>query len=77
MKLKCENCRWWSGNAINDILPIYGECRLSGPKPDGEGAAIWPSTGSDDWCGQWRTKDDRAARLLGTKYLAGSDGEAA
>jgi hypothetical protein len=77
MKHKCEHCRWWSGNMHADIYPIYGDCRISAPNADVEGAALWPSTGADDWCGKFEARDDRAARLLGTKYMAGADGEAA
>lgn len=70
MKLKCENCRWWDMGASQS----FGQCRFNAPTMDEAGFGVWPQTGSVAWCGKFEARDDRAARLLGTKYLAGSDG---
>ncbi len=71
----CTYCKWWSPNTTTDLVALYGQCRVGAPIADSEGAGLWPTTGADDWCGKFQDHDDRAARLLGTKYM--TDGEAA
>jgi hypothetical protein len=74
MKLKCEHCRWWEAVGISES---WGQCHLNPPTIDAAGQGTWPLTRCTSWCGKFETRDDRAARLLGTKYMAGETGEAA
>jgi hypothetical protein len=76
MSDKCENCRWWNWIRAANEHGRQGECRLHGPKagPDVR-KAIWPITYDGDSCGDFKHRDDRATRLLQTKYM--TRGEAA
>ena len=42
MKDTCETCRWWDSDTET--------CRIKAPSTH-EFCTIWPSTLSDDWCG--------------------------
>lgn len=73
----CKQCKWW--NSVGEISGIHvGECRQGAPGLDhANGRAWWPQTIWGDMCGSFEYHDDRAARLLGTKYMNRSKGEAA
>lgn len=52
----CHTCRFWE--KIDDS---FGACRRRAPGPvrqevndELEKWAIWPATGPDDWCGDWK-----------------------
>jgi hypothetical protein len=62
----CENCKWW-----DFVLGDIGKCRIKSPSVAENGDAIWPVTGRQSWCGDFSPKDDRASRLLGTKFMKG------
>ena len=54
MNRACQNCQWWTRHEPGEP---YGTCRGAPPTH----GAPWPSTLSDDWCGQFRM----AERLSG------------
>ena len=53
----CNLCEWWVSAAAD---AAFGTCRAHPPTVD-QGAAVWPSTASDEWCGAFRIGE----RLLG------------
>lgn len=78
----CQYCKWWRQNFESGELPAEnyaGECRVDSPvvilAPRRAAEAAWPETFGHDWCGKFEFRDDRAARLLGTRY--GKEPEAA
>ena len=49
-KRKCDGCRFWD-ELKNPAMKNKGYCRKGLPQVDP--SAQWPTTNSDDWCGQW------------------------
>lgn len=65
---KCENCRYWR-QIENAMLPgnieyLAGQCRRYAPHLlSGSGTgyyihSLWAVTSSEDWCGEFREKDN-------------------
>ena len=56
----CATCRFWRLQAIRDESD-WGQCRRMPPiLPELADdklvvAGIWPSTKSEDWCGEWES----------------------
>lgn len=52
----CQNCQWWI--RINSLI---GECRRMPPHPadNVEDPRWWPTTKREDWCGEFRTNDQK------------------
>ncbi len=60
---RCDRCEWW-----RKIRDDAGDCVTRSPVPIVErvkGAplldevwGVWPMTAADDWCGQYRLKDE-------------------
>lgn len=74
----CGNCKWWDQSyaKVDPSIGWQGQCRAHFPAIDPEtGGAVWPVTYGADGCGCFKHRDDRAARLLQTKYM--TRGEAA
>jgi hypothetical protein len=69
----CEHCVWWCGSVKNGVnasgpfrTEVAGECRALPPSPDPDtGAAIWPTTDADDWCGAHRQNWPMYLQALG------------
>lgn len=72
----CQYCAAWKENGFAEDGKFMGtgggECRLHGPtlnSPHGK----WPETQGGDWCLEFQERpidpDDRASRLLNTKYM--------
>lgn len=63
---RCSNCRFWKDPGRDD----YGQCRRHAPRPTFEQLvmddqeqrpnlfAIFPKTGSEDWCGDYEMVAD-------------------
>lgn len=62
--MKCETCMFWSKSNFKSMEPSpidgrrhEGECRKNSPVQvnfsDGRAYTAWPSTDSNDWCGEW------------------------
>ncbi len=64
-KRTCEYCEFWEGFGAVDSDEELGTCRRNVPtinkKVDQVGFetafGIWPVTGAEDWCGEWRDAD--------------------
>lgn len=52
MKICCFTCRFW----LHLSPQANGECRRYAPI-----TSNWPTTGMDDWCGEWAEAIDAAA----------------
>jgi hypothetical protein len=55
---RCNKCIWWEFNKSN-----FGFCRKNAPRPtpvkadrNDEFQLVWPSTGLDDWCGNFEQR---------------------
>ncbi len=58
-KAKCETCRFWDQWHVG---AVDGMCRRRSPPPgmppmDGDLAASWPITRTNDWCGEYEKKE--------------------
>ena len=64
----CLYCKWWLESGDEG----FGQCRRHAPSGE-----EFPQTMSNDWCGDFTERsadpEDRASRLLGTKYMKGDD----
>lgn len=49
----CFRCRWWK---LIDEKEGYGFCRKRAPRVLSEGNTLWPSSYSNDLCGDWKRK---------------------
>jgi len=54
---KCKDCKNWDYQSDN-----FGFCRANAPCPSvvaksSEYVLVWPSTGKDDWCGQFKVEE--------------------
>lgn len=58
MKETCENCRYW----VNGQEFSSGTCQRYPPIKnefgDGEMRPVWIGSNWNDWCGEWRVKDE-------------------
>jgi len=56
MKESCSNCRFWYNP--EPLLVKTGQCRRHAPQSlmrEGvEPWPVWPTTGGDVWCGDWK-----------------------
>ena len=51
-KMGCGSCRWW---AKSDLVPGRGWCHRHPPTVRQAGLGfMFPETGEEDWCGEWR-----------------------
>lgn len=57
---RCANCRYWDGHESE-----RGNCRHASPRThcvtigtELEVIAVWPGTRADDWCGQFRPRNE-------------------
>lgn len=55
-KKRCSDCEYWDFRSNN-----FGFCRANGPRAtivkgtsSDEYTLVWPSTGRDDWCNQFK-----------------------
>jgi hypothetical protein len=65
----CDACTYWENtsgsNKSKDATaprladrPLHGRCHRNAPRPDDKGAGMqWPQTTGNDWCGEWKSKD--------------------
>lgn len=57
----CYHCRFWLGAGPREKGP-KGQCRRYPPVvTDRAPAGSWPTTGQNDWCGDWQRAVGRAA----------------
>jgi len=61
MREQCSNCKYWesTGSYISDS-DSDGDCRRKAPKfkfRDPYHKAIYPVTGANHWCGEYREKE--------------------
>lgn len=75
----CLFCRWF--REWEDAIKAgydFGECRVNPPVADREMNGKWPTVRAEDWCGKFQEHrddhEDRATRLLGTKYMQQENG---
>ncbi|MBX3747306.1 MAG: hypothetical protein KF833_18510 [Verrucomicrobiae bacterium] len=65
----CEHCRWWhEWPQQPNPKRRFGECRHSRPvlasMTNGSGVVSkWPSTGHQDWCGDFMPRTGAAANF--------------
>jgi hypothetical protein len=49
----CTSCAWWA-----DLGDSIGQCRRHAPRPrTSTDEVVWPTTDSDDYCGEWEEAD--------------------
>lgn len=69
MTRACRNCQWWVGEPAGS----GGECRGAPPTPvitaDGL-EAMWPRTGSFEWCGAFRIAERMAGGISDADFEA-------
>jgi hypothetical protein len=67
MTRACRNCQWWVGEPAGS----GGECRGAPPTPvitaDGL-EAMWPRTGSFEWCGAFRMAERLADGMTDAEF---------
>ena len=65
MSKDCNNCKFWQ------ILLEEGQCRRHAPRLIMAGCGVgeipeysndWPTTGKDDWCGEFKPQENRNER---------------
>lgn len=59
MEESCVNCKFWDGTKSEDGPQMC----LRFPPQVFAGKLVshdctWPDTAPDDWCGEWKTKDE-------------------
>lgn len=64
---RCETCRYWRFLMHGREEPVdrawsVGFCHRYAPRPvvarNPDQETNWPETHSDEWCGEWRAKDE-------------------
>lgn len=61
MSAACGTCGYWQGTVRVSAgdPPIIGECRRRAPLAPGPEQALWPSTQSEEWCGEYEAESDQ------------------
>jgi hypothetical protein len=61
---RCGNCHWWRMERVphereDEADSSDGRCLAAPPTADAshDDRGRWPSTFSNEWCGQWRERD--------------------
>jgi len=66
-KERCGLCRYW--NAPDSQMYVPADCRRHAPTVatmtcnHEEAVGRWPKTSRDDWCGDWKAKENPDASV--------------
>ena len=68
MNERCTDCRYWfamplSKETDTGLKIVAGKCHRGPPvlvslDPMDIGMVVWPTTQSNDWCGEWSARDE-------------------
>ena len=62
MSDQCDKCRFWRQGMSMRHGQLLGNCHRLAPKPRRKvRQARWPVTYQDDWCGEWKAREDEEA----------------
>lgn len=67
MNILCANCKFWRFTSRDEVGDLFGECRRSTPivtyHETDEFPVVygWPVVEDMDWCGEFKSKKERAS----------------